>query len=669
MGTDDARVIQSILARRIFRKLLSPELPGPRFSGNTFLFVFRFHLRVFVSHKGFEKIVDAAQVAAKVSHAFGKGLGDDRAQLSRILNHIGGSTLRLNDQLGPTSEKLIDKLKRKASADAFLRLQTVTSVVERCVAESRYHDAVKAYRRGCELTRACGQTPTPPEGCLDVLWHRFRQDKYWDCSVSLAKTLTEFGADKNQILARYVENAKRRAQQVSDIVYHSFKPTDDFETAYRLVCTRIVGDLIPFLIAILDTCTDFDPRGSEVVKEQVLFDFVSLQVQSLCSRFLTDVFLKTPHPPPSVQSLVGGVLRVRDALRPLHKLYAKLLSRIFMRFLHQVAKAAAKVVFDSSSSSFLETVIAMHTKLQRNEQEIDFGKLIEQIEHNAVLIVSVALTDCEPLLGILANDKNGKLSFVEVVYGHVTGFFVTFLNAVMAYTSGAVEKNKGVASIQDKFVHQFCGLAWNNLFILSLARMGLHFQARGVPKLSDVARDLMPESVMFPQETIADHCGIAINRALAHYTQVVGSKFVSLLQNHLASRNWLVEKEPREASVVITLLIKELAMVDAEVSHFVAEAPKRLTRTRRAAVSDTERLVARKSAIFTDPIPTRAGVMNGILSVTLKGLIEAVRQEFFGQSGVLQIRLDIGLLQNEIEPFVDDPGQYTFHIQNFIFKL
>ena len=616
--------------------------------------------------QNFTKLTEASQVAGKISSTFGHHLSDEKNQLARILNYIGGSSLRLHDELGVTSNKLMKKLKRKQALDAFVRLRGLSSLIRRCVSESRYHDALKAYRKGCELTRACGKIPEPPDGCLDVLWHRFRQEKHWDSSIALAKTLIEFGADGDEVLNRYLTNATNRAEQFFDIVFQSFAntkvSTDSFESKYRNVCGRIVSHLIPFLISVIETCCEFDARQNDVVKEQPLHEFVSKQVQLLCNRFLSDVFLTTPHPPPSVQTLVGGVLRIRDALRPLYAMFSKLLSRIFMRFLHMIAKNAARILFEASSVNFLETVFEAYQTLAENDEDVGFVQMVEKIEHEAILIVSVALADCEPLLNLIANDKNGKITFVELVYDYVVGFFKKFQCAVGSYVSRgltcAVTTETQKTGVVNDVIKKFENLVFNNLFVLSLVRMALHFQSGGVLKLAEVSSDLMPDSCHFPAKKVSEHCGCAGNAALSYYVQVVGSKFLILLQNHLQSRNWLADNQPIEPSVVIPLLIQELQIIAAEIGKFVEDAPRRAVRTRRGSVGEMDRLVARKEPIFDDVVPTQSGVLSGILRVFLKGFIESVRQEFFSQGGILQIRLDIGLLQQEIALLVDDSAHF-----------
>mmetsp|Transcript_129758 Transcript_129758/g.403559 ORF Transcript_129758/g.403559 Transcript_129758/m.403559 type:complete len:303 (-) Transcript_129758:38-946(-) len=217
-------------------------------------------------------------------------------------------------------------------------------------------------------------------------------------------------------------------------------------------------------------------------------------------------------------------------------------------------------------------------------------------------------------------------------------------------------------------------LEWVGLFGLALVWLGRRWEERVVGKVSATARELLAGTLTgadgpgsMPEGAVARATQAATEAAITHFSQVSGQRLAHFLRNSLRGRDWLAAKEPREPSLVVETVIKEVNVFDAQLARILGDPRKPRGSSHRRVFNlnktsmelELERMMAKKLQAFA-PVPfSRKGAVAGILRIAFKALYEYVREQTFAKFGLQQVQVDANLLAELLRDFVDSEDANT----------
>merc|ERR1712086_457200 len=109
----------------------------------------------------------------------------------------------------------------------------------------------------------------------------------------------------------------------------------------------------------------------------------------------------------------------------------RLLAKLFTAFLSRATSASAKCLFASASASMVTELMKLHQvcKALQDSKSANLDSLIEEVskaEHSVILHGFTALADCQPLLGLIGDERSTAQQLCRELYEQLTGFFLTF---------------------------------------------------------------------------------------------------------------------------------------------------------------------------------------------------------------------------------------------------
>eukprot|EP00929_Paragymnodinium_shiwhaense_P054009 TRINITY_DN27078_c0_g1_i1.p1 TRINITY_DN27078_c0_g1~~TRINITY_DN27078_c0_g1_i1.p1 ORF type:complete len:849 (+),score=238.17 TRINITY_DN27078_c0_g1_i1:224-2770(+) len=477
----------------------------------------------------------------------------------------------------------------------------------------------------------------------------------------------------------------------------------------KRVCGRATSLYIPLLCDTVDGLQQFlhssqtasdDARQAAVAwPDEMASEFVARQVQLLCDRICAQVEQK--YPPTRV--LVWCIDSLRDALRRLNESMPQLLKQLFMSFLGKIAGNAAKSLFSASTVALVTELRKLHAECERiatlppkksapdnsdeNETQATQEEVLEAIaksEQALIMHAFTALTESQPLLGLLTGDWVACQALVQLLHEQLIVFFLAFVDVCDAYIiRTAVREDASLPVLPQPAGMQTAlesieGLSWNGLFALALVRIGRHLEIKALGKVWAVAKDLIVSSnpqklASAASELVPNMAVIRATRSgaqavITHYVSVSGHSLADKLRDSMRhpQQAWaIIAREPKEARAVVEVVLKALYSFDGELALVLGDprktraagddARRRLLNQRKSEMElQIEREWAKKVQVYA-PVPfNRNGAMLGILRVAFKAFYESVREETFGRFGLQQLQVDCAFLGEFLREFVEN---------------
>lgn len=682
-------------------------------------------------YENYSKFIRATDVIRMMKGSI-DGLAPDIRSLESHLGRITEHQQRVEDGVAGRAGQIETLLTRQRVCKKLKVLFDLPQTLQRCLDRGAYGKAVEAYCCCSTFLRQYREMPTFQKVLAEVdqqmarirtaLEERLRSAELpVDEAVNSALTLLDLGEDRAEVLKEYLsgrtavlQTSLERCFTIDDELAAANPPAAQATTesqegtseptsgaapsqelspdslALQRACARATDLYIPQLCDAVEgyqklqargTATQPAPVGSGAgAAEELLSDFVSARVQDLCDR-ISRLMEERCSP---TRVLVSCIHAVRDALRRLHSLQPKLLTRIFMGFLSRISTDAMRSLFATGASSMVGHLRRLHGECQRLQEAKSAGldEVLEEIvktEQNMIMHCFTALTDCQPLLNLLGSDRAACQQLVRALHSQLVAFFLVFADASYAYVSHKATplqpssefSSPAAAGGQHRPVAQeledMASLEWNGLFALALVRIGRHLEMKAIAKVWSVARDLFANGDPNAPELPAPAAVVKVARGAAQttitqYVLASGQRLAHFFRNSIQNRNWMTVREPRDPTMVVDTVLKEVHVFDGQLARILMDPrrPRGADQQRRTlrCVQDPmelemERLLAKKMQVFAIIPFNRNGAMVGILRTAFKALCEYVREETFAKFGLQQIQVDCAFLGDLLRGYVE----------------
>jgi len=482
---------------------------------------------------------------------------------------------------------------------------------------------------------------------------------------------TEAAMNPSSLGSRDLSRDQQELQKPESLALHGacMRATDAQGGYVPLLCDAVEGFLK------LQQGKPALPEGDE----GVLSEFVTGRVQDLCERISRLVEQKCPP----TRVLVSCIHSVRDALRRLHSVMPRLLTKLFKGFQNSIAHDAMKSLFCGASSALVGDIIRLHGECKRLQGSANssldeiLASTLEEIvktEQNMIMHGFTALTDCQPLLNLLGSDKLACQQLVRGLHGQLVVFFLAFVDACHAYVRGQERTTVEVQTLDPSLpavvrpnlpsLDEMVGLDWSGLFALALVRIGRHLEVKAIGKVWAVARDLFAggehgSTDLQPNAAVIKATRSAAQATITHYVLASGQRLAHFFRNSIQAKNWMTVREPRGPRFQIEMVLKEVHAFDAQLARILGDPRKPrverrvLSRVKNSLELEMERLWAKKLQVFATVPFNRNGAVASILRIAYKALCEYVREETFAMFGLQQIQVDCAFLADITRDFVE----------------
>mmetsp|Transcript_72170 Transcript_72170/g.182553 ORF Transcript_72170/g.182553 Transcript_72170/m.182553 type:complete len:689 (+) Transcript_72170:2-2068(+) len=450
------------------------------------------------------------------------------------------------------------------------------------------------------------------------------------------------------------------------------------------VCSRAMLRYLPCLIDAVEGLQKIQEGhrslADAVADDGAVSEFVSARLGGLFEQLLKLVGLKCPP----TRVLVTCMHSLRNALQPLRSRLPRLLSKLFVQFMNDVANSAVEGLFAAAAALSVSDLARLHGEChsldksvmkeqgaEGQEQRgpcIDIMEDVARSEHALIMSGFTALTECQPLLALLETDAPGAERLVRKVHAQLGAFFLAIADICHVYVGQDPQEARQACYVPPDAprlafteVARFARLEWRGLFGLILVRMARHFEVKVIGKVWGAARDMFAASpasadlVMPPAVVKATRC--AAQAVITHYTLIGGHRLAAYFRDTLQGRNWVSMKEPRD-SLFLSRVVREMHTWDAELAQVLGDPRKSrerrsLTLFKNAMELEMERMLAKKVQTFALTPFNRNGVEVGIFRIGFKALYELVREGTFGKFGLQQIQVEGALLSAFVQEFID----------------
>jgi len=658
-------------------------------------------------YENYSKFIRATDVIKQMKFTI-EGLEPDLQCLEGNLTRITRHQQRVEDGISGRAQQVEGLLKQQRLCQKLQVLFGLPASLQRCLDQHEYGRAVESYCRCATFLQQYRHLPTFQnvlEGVEEqmsrirsALEERLRSPELSvEEAVNSAVTLLHLRNEQQKVAAEYLTGRKAVLRLSLDQCFaldvvdgpavqdgsggapggQSEEAEGPESAALRSACSRAAEQFVPQLCSAAEGFQRIQDGGAAVgldsVTDEVLSAFVSEQVEQLCQRISSLVDRGCPP----TRALVTYINLVRDALRRLHSMLPRLLTKLFMAFLSRTVGNAMKALFSSAATSLVAELCKLHAECNRlqeskNSALDDVLEEIAKAEQALIMYSFTALTDCQPLLGLVQSDRSACQQLVRELHSQLISLFLAFVEACHAYVGHeATEAHNVDASLPVVTrvalaeIDGVAGLEWNGLFGLALVRIGRHLEVKAMNKVWAVAKDLFTSgdsssSELMPHPAVIKATRGGAQAVISHYVLMSGQRLAHFFRNSVQSRNWMTVREPRDPRLVVDMVLKEVHAFDAQLSRLLGD-PRKARNDQRRTLSqqktsmelEMDRLWAKKLQVFA-PIPfNRNGAVAGILRIAFKGLYEYMREETFAKFGLQQMQVDCAFLAEVARDFVE----------------
>jgi hypothetical protein len=212
------------------------------------------------------------------------------------------------------------------------------------------------------------------------------------------------------------------------------------------------------------------------------------------------------------------------------------------------------------------------------------------------------------------------------------------------------------------------------VFLLFLMRLCGFLEAHTVPAVASRLTSAFVDGMApaFNAPAVQRLLRTATARLLVGYVQQQGRKLSKLVRRSMAAPDWLSLPEPRDVRPVCEAILRELAVMEAQVTELLPLEPGQQARGGAGAASaplpdggadrskiqrNVAKLFQEKLRIFDEVEATRAAVLLGIIKIALKSWVECVRLVTVGRNGFHQLQLDVHFMRPALRTYAScSPG-------------
>jgi len=404
--------------------------------------------------------------------------------------------------------------------------------------------------------------------------------------------------------------------------------------------------------------------------EEALSDFVSARVDDLCNRVAR--VIESCCPPTTV--LVTCVHSLREALRRIHSLLPRLLTKLFTVFLSRTTQLALKSLFATAAQGTVTDLVKLHGACRslQDSKSVNIDALMEEItstERSMTSRGSAALNESSPLFDLLGSDEIARQQLARSLHEQLTAFAWTFVGVCSVHLGKdpaelhAMDASlvlSGPVVIAD--LDAITRLEWSGPFGLALVSLGRQLDDKAVPSLWALASELAgsdasPSSAQglnSPAAGMVAELRSTVEAVITHFVLMSGQRLAFLFRNAIQRAKWMnIAKEPREPSLVIEMVLKEAYAFDGQLARILGDPRKArasghqrrmFERNKNSMELEMERLWAKKLQVFAPIALSRSSAVMGVLRIAFKALYEYVREETFSRFGLQQVQVDCALL-------------------------
>lgn len=651
-------------------------------------------------YENYTQFTRAATVISRMKLSIEK-FEPDMNRLEGSIGRISKFQDQAEEGVSENCHQLEKALKQQRVCRKLDTLFGLPAMLQRCLDQGAYEQAVNAHDCCSKFLAQYKHMPTfqnihqEVEGSMrsvsEAVARRLQlpTSQVWE-AVRDARTLHRLGADLPRVAQEYLAGRSALLQKSLELCFaHEAEATTgssagseapsesklDKDTSspeasmLKLVFAKVTETYVRSLCDAAEGFYDLQDgcAAGGGAEEGLLSDFIGMQLGRLFEQIAEIVERRCPP----TRALASCLLSLRDALRPLYARLPRLLPKVFLQLLNSIVSKAMDTLFFNAAAMTISDLSLLHEECMQLESMNDGGlsAVLEEItktEQGLIMNSLKALTECQPLLGLLDSDQAACQQFVRKLHGHLTAFFLTFVDACHGYVGqDAAEARAAFPSLSALPRPAECELAelaqrdWRGMFGLILVRMGRHLEVKVISKVWGVAKDMFAgSSELTPPPAVIRATRAGAQAVITHYTMVAGQRLAHLIRDSIHSRNWLTGNEPRDP-LFLADVIKEMSSWDAQLARILSDPRKEhpdrrsLTRSRNPMELEMERLWAKKLQTFAAVPFNRNGVIVGILRIAFKALYEYVRQVTFGKYGLQQIQVDCAFLTLFVQGFVE----------------
>mmetsp|Transcript_148711 Transcript_148711/g.262599 ORF Transcript_148711/g.262599 Transcript_148711/m.262599 type:complete len:829 (+) Transcript_148711:115-2601(+) len=671
-------------------------------------------------YQNYSKFIRATDVIRMMKGSI-DGLQPDLRILEGNVGRITEHQRRVEDGVAGRSRQIETLLTQQRVCKKLKVLFDLPQTLQRCLDRGAYGKAVEAYCCCSTFLRQYRDQPTFKKVLEEVehqmsrirtaLEERLRSPELSvDEAVNSSVTLLDLGEDQSKVAREYLSGRAAVLQRSLDRCFagdaelavaaatdqaadaSQEQPAPELSkdqqelqrpesVALGSSCKRAADLYVPHLCDAVEGFQKLQEGriaapGNTVqgsISEETLSDFVRARVEDLCDRISKLVELKCPP----TRVLVSCIHSVRDALRRLHSMLPKLMTKLFMGFLERIANNAMQALFATGAAGMVADLGRLHGECKRlqaskNKGLDDVLEEIEKIERNMIMHGFTALTDCQLLNNLLCSDKPACQRLVRGLHGQLITFFLAFVEACYAYARREVKEAHSLdpslpslPRVASAELEEMANLDWSGLFALALVRIGRHLEVKAINKVWTVAKDLFNSgdgSELVPEISVIKATRGAAQATITHYVLTSGQRLAHFFRNSIQNRNWMTVREPRDPRLVVEMVLREVHAFDAQLARILGDPRKPrgadmqrrvLSRVKNDMELEMERLWAKKLQVFATIPFNRNGAIVGILRIAYKALCEYVREETFAKFGLQQIQVDCAFLAEITRDFVE----------------
>lgn len=638
-------------------------------------------------YENYNKFIRATDVIKQMNATI-EGLEPD-------LKSVGGSLTSMSSHMGQVEESVAGRssqieqmLKQQRLCKKLKVLFALPSTLQRCLDMGAYGQAVDAYcccvpfleqhRFVPTFQVVLGEVEAQIGRIRTALEHRILSPELSaEESVKSAKTLMHLGRGQEDVVQDYLNGRTSCLQRLLDTCFVqgvSGTSAEAGETLegddVRSACSRTTElyaprllDAVEGLQRLCDNRSESSSQGSLAIGEDVLAGFVSARVEDLFDRISGVARQRCP-----AQILVSCVHSVRDSLRRLHSLMPQLLTKLFKAFLNQISASAVASLFARAASLTIADLVELHSVCVRlddpKEPQTDEAlSHIGRTEQTLTTHAMSALTECQPLLGMLSSDRQACLQFERELHNRLAAFFIGFVEMSQTYAGREPTSVRDddaslpiVARLAPADLSRVFELEWNGLFALALVRVGRYIESKAMGKVWAVAKEVFASSDadLVPDQAVAEALRSAGEAVLARYVLVCGQRLAHFFRNSMTARSWAEAKAPTGPRLVVEMVLREATALDGQLARVLgnpqrpksgADRRRGGPRTRDTMELEMERVWARKLQVFALISPDRQGAIVGILRIAFKALYEYLREQTLDtKEGLQQVQVDCAFL-------------------------
>ena len=657
-------------------------------------------------YENYNKFISATDTIRKMKHRV-EGMETQMIELEKNIGTISSASESVDSSLSARRGQLEKLNGAKKNLTKLQFLMDLPARLQRCVRDEQFETAVDDFRKARRILRAVGNVSSfrgiEDEATLiikrlaQVLSVRIQQPALQLSELGLTtRLLLQLEGNEAVLLREYLG---RRRRALHDVLT-TFPPAgvsetgsggeDNAPTAAPAVAEDEEGELSAaagdvarlgeaFMPQLLELLAEWQERFVGETPEPVLPDAAGAATPSLTIEAKESMILdalqeltgsyievcrrRLQEDNVDPNSLLQGVRKLVGALDEVHALVpqAKIVQRAT-----RAAETLAKRAMDTLLQQLQDKLSAQVRDMQGATNS---ASLQEQL-HEAGMAISAhvldALTATAPLLVPMCKLLNLR---ADGMAKHLVGRLYA---ALLGLAKTARESRATADSV------------------LVRAGLCLHMVAQGVAQVPAMLKaQLAPHglggaALGFDSASMTREMQASADALLERFVEMQAQKLSLEVTQRMQAQNWLKCPPPRDVNPLVDRIVRELRGMQGLVAQVLPGEPIRSMMTQgpfssaRSSVQlnlvqrressqqpasssaiqkDLQRMFARKISLSAAAgKPSVAGMLTHVAKLTLKTLVEEVRQGTFGREGFQQIQLDCAFLRWVLPSNVDDEG-------------